>query len=203
VAAIRTPLAFYVPYLLAVVAVVSGLLWHAGDEVQNSGRTTTSGIADVGGPFALVDQDGVKRTDADFRGRYLLIYFGYSDCPDVCPTTLGVMADTMDKLGALKDRVVPVFITTDPDRDTPAVLKAYLKSFGPEFVGLTGSAAQIAKAAHEYRVYYAKHPLPGGGYSVDHSGALYLMGPDGKFITFYDDESIGPDVLASDIKKRI
>ena len=199
---IRTPLA-YVPYLLALAAVLSGLLWHEGDVLRGQGGTVVAGTADVGGPFRLIDQNGKVRGASDFRGRFLLIYFGYSYCPDVCPTTLGVMADAMDKLGVLKDRVVPVFITTDPERDTPAVLKAYLKAFGPEFVGLTGSDKAIAEAAHEYRVYYAKHPLPGGGYSVDHSSALYLMGPDGKFVTFYDDESVGPDVLAGDLKRRI
>jgi protein SCO1/2 len=198
----RTPLS-YVPWLLAIVAVAGGLIWHEGDMVQGLGGAETSGIADVGGPFVLTDQNGALRRDTDFRGRYLLVYFGYTNCPDVCPTTLGVMADAMDKLGGEKDRIVPVFITTDPARDTPPVLKTYLKSFGPEFVGLTGSDAAIAKAAHEYRVYYAKHPLPGGGYSVDHSGALYLMGPDGKFVTFYDDESLGPDALAKDLKSRI
>ncbi len=199
---IRTPLA-YVPYLLAMAAVMSGLLWHEGDRLQGIGRTEVAGTAEVGGPFRLIDQNGAIRSAGDFRGRFMLIYFGYSFCPDVCPTTLGVMADAMDRLGPLKGRVAPVFITTDPERDTPAVLKAYLKAFGPEFVGLTGSDGAIAAVAREYRVYYAKHPLPGGGYSVDHSSALYLMGPDGKFVTFYDDKSVGPEVIADDLKKRI
>ncbi len=198
---IRTPLAV-VPYLVAVATVLSGLLWHQAD-LLTAGRNTTTGLAQVGGPFRLVDQNGTVRGDADFRGRFMLVYFGYSQCPDVCPTTLGVMADAFDKLGGKKSRVVPLFVTIDPERDKPGVLKDYLKSFGPEFVGLTGSASDIKKITNEYRVYFARHSLPGGGYSLDHSSVIYLMGPDGKFVTYYDDESIGPDALAADLKQRI
>jgi protein SCO1/2 len=199
---IRAPLAV-VPFLIALAAVIGGFLWHQADVVAGLGQNTTSGLATVGGPFRLIDQYGTERSDADFRGRYLLVYFGYSECPDVCPTTLGVMADAFDKLGGKRDRVVPIFITIDPERDTPKILKDYLKSFGPEFVGLTGSLAKIKAVAKDYRVYFAKHALPGGGYSLDHSSVIYLMGPDGKFVTYYDDESIGPDALASDLKQRI
>jgi cytochrome oxidase Cu insertion factor (SCO1/SenC/PrrC family) len=191
---IRTPLAL-VPYVLAIAAVIAGVLWHAGDLVG------TQGAAMVGGPFALVDQEGAARSDRDFRGRYMLIYFGYTFCPDVCPATLGVMSDAMQKLGDPK-RIVPIFITIDPARDKPAVLKTYLKSFGPAFVGLTGSDKALGDAARAYRVYFAKHPLPGGGYAMDHSSTIYLMGPDGKFVTYYD-ETIGPDALADDLRKRL
>lgn len=197
---IRTPIAL-VPYLLMIAAVVSGLLWHAGDEVARLGTTTATGTADVGGPFTLVDQDGVARSPADFHGRYMLIYFGYSFCPDVCPTTLAMMAGALDKLGSQRARVVPVFISVDPERDTPKVLKDYVKSFGPDFVGLTGGLAQVKAAAKAYHVYIAKHPLP-GGYAMDHSGVIYLMGPDGKFVTYYEDE-IGPDGLAEDLRRRL
>ena len=198
---IRTPLAL-IPYLIAIAAVAAGLLWNAGDRIGGLGRTVSTGEATIGGPFALVDQDGKTKTDADFRGRFMLIYFGYSFCPDVCPTTLQEMADAFAKLGLKKSRVVPVFITVDPARDTPRVLKDYLKSFGPEFVGLTGAAKQIAEAARVYRVFIRKHPLPGGNYSMDHSGVIYLMGPDGRFVTYYEDE-IGPDRMAEDLSKRL
>lgn len=199
---IRTPQAL-IPYLLLTSCVLSGALWNASDRLMELGQHAQSGLATVGGPFRLVDQYGHVRSDADFRGRFLLVYFGYSDCPDVCPTTLGVIADAMDKLGSEKNRVIPIFITVDPERDTSAVLKTYLRAFGAEFVGLTGNADAIAKVSHEYHVYAAKHPLPGGGYSVDHSSAIYLMGPDGRFITFYDDESVGPQALADDLKRRL
>lgn len=198
----RTPLVF-VPYLVALAAILGGLLWYEGDVVAGFGRNTSSGLAQIGGPFRLTDQNGSVRTDADFRGRFMLVYFGYTNCPDVCPTTLGMMADALGKLGPAKDRVVPVFVSIDPEHDAPKILKDYLKAFGPEFVGLTGSLADIKTVAKEYRVYFAKHPLPGGGYAVDHSSVIYLVGPDGKFATFYDDESIGPDALAADLKKRV
>jgi len=198
---IRTPQAL-IPYLAIIAAVVAGLLWHAGDQVGGLGRTVQTGTVQIGGPFALIDQTGKTRTDADFRGRFLLIYFGYSFCPDVCPTTLQEMGAALDKLGPKRARVVPVFITVDPARDTPDVLKGYMKSFGDDFVGLTGSEKAITEAAREYHVYIKKHPLQGGGYSMDHSGVMYLMGPDGKFITYYEDE-IGPDKLADDLRGRL
>jgi len=191
-----------IPYLLLVAALAGGVLWHESEQVPGLGRVVTTGQADVGGPFQLTDQHGKRVSDADFRGRYMLIYFGYSFCPDVCPTTLQEMSDAFAKLGSKKSRVVPVFITVDPARDTPHVLKDYLKSFGPEFLGLTGDEKQIAEAARVYRVFIRKHPLPGGNYSMDHSGVIYLMGPDGRFVTYYEDE-IGPDRMADDLSKRL
>ncbi|HWA91361.1 MAG TPA: SCO family protein [Rhizomicrobium sp.] len=198
---IRTPIAL-IPYALAVAAILGGLLWHAGDRVAQLGATTQSGTALVGGPFKLIDQDGHARSDADYRGRYLLIYFGYSFCPDVCPTTLALMGNALDRLGPKRTRIVPMFVTVDPERDTPQVLKPYMKSFGPDFVGLTGDRAHIKQVAREYHVYIAKHPLPGGNYAMDHSGVIYLMGPDGKFVTYYED-TLGPDGIAGDLKRRL
>jgi len=195
---IRTPLAL-IPYLIAAVVVAAGLLWHAGDSLSGAGRVT--GDAAIGGPFTLTDQDGKLRRAADFRGRFMLVYFGYSNCPDICPTSLAVMADALDKLGPEAERVTPIFITIDPGRDTAHVLKAYLKSFGPRFVGLTGDTKAVAAAAHAWRVYYRKRPLS-GGYAMDHSSHIYLMGPDGKFIAVYD-ETLGPGGLAEALKKQI
>ena len=197
---IRTPLAL-IPYLIAAVAVAAGLLWHAGDSLSAADRVVSQGEASIGGPFTLTDQDGQVRQAADFRGRFMLVYFGYSYCPDICPTSLAVMADALDKLAGA-ERVVPIFVTVDPGRDTPSVLKAYLKAFGPRFVGLTGDAKAIAAAAHAYRVYYKKRPLQGGGYAMDHSSHIYLMGPDGKFIAVYD-ETLGPDGLAAALQKQL
>jgi protein SCO1/2 len=133
----------------------------------------------------------------------MLIYFGYSYCPDVCPTTLSLMADALDKLGPKATRVVPVFITIDPERDTPARLKAYMRSFGPRFVGLTGDLKTIVKVAADYRVYFRKHPLDGGNYGLDHSSVIYLMGPDGKFVTYWDDTAVGPDRLSDELRGRL
>jgi protein SCO1/2 len=192
-----------IPYLLLVAALAGGLIWHESQTVPGLGRTVSTGQAAVGGPFALTDQDGQKRASTDFRGKYQLIYFGYSFCPDVCPTTLAVMAEALDKMGSDGNRIVPVFITIDPERDTPAVLKKYMAAFGPHFVGLTGSPADIAKVEKEYRVYAKKTPLDDkGGYGMDHSSVMYLMGPDGRLVSFYD-ELISPDALEKDLKAKI
>ena len=199
---LRAPLGL-VPWLFAIAAVLAGFIWQQGDVVVGMRAPLSSGTAKVGGPFRLVDQSGHARSDADFRGRYMLVYFGYSRCPDVCPTTLSVMADALSRLGPRRKEIVPVFITLDPERDNPQVLGQYLAAFGKDFVGLTGSEERIKAVAAAYHVFYAKHPLAGGDYSVDHTGALYLMGPDGTFVTYYEDESLGPDTLAADLEKRL
>jgi protein SCO1/2 len=191
-----------IPYLLLIAALAGGLLWHESEMIPGLGRTVVSGQIAVGGGYALTDQDGEPRSSADFRGKYQLIYFGYSFCPDVCPTTLAVMAATLDKLGVDQNRIVPVFITIDPDRDKPDVLKKYLAAFGPRFIGLTGTPQQLAPVEKEFRVYSRKQPMPNGTYSMDHSSVIYLMGPDGRLVSFYD-EVISPDDLAKDLKKKI
>jgi len=196
-----------IPYLLLVAALAGGLLWYQSAQVPQLGRVVSTGKMDVGGPFRLIDHTGKPRGDADFRGRYMLIYFGFTFCPDVCPTTLAVMAEALGKLGGDAKRVVPVFITIDPERDTPKVLADYMKAFGPNFVGLTGSAAQIKDVEKKFRVYAVKRPLEGSqgkdaGYGVDHSNVMYLVGPDGKTVSFYT-EAISPDDLAKDLKSKI
>ncbi len=195
-----------IPYLLLFAALAGGSIWHESENVPGLGRSVITGQADIGGPFKLIDHTGKPVTEADFRGRYLLIYFGYSFCPDVCPTTLAVMAQALDKLGPEARRVTPVFITIDPERDTPKVLADYMKAFGPSFVGLTGSVDAIKDAEKKYRVYAVKKPLdpakPKAGYGMDHSSVLYLMGPNGKLISFYD-EAISPDNLAKELRQKI
>src|SRR3954470_5482929 len=129
----------------------------------------------IGGPFALTDQNGRPRTDADFRGRLMLVYFGFTYCPDICPTDLQQMGLALDRLGAAGDMVQPVFITLDPERDTPEHLKEYMPLFHPRFVGLTGDAEAIQAAARAYRVYYKKVELENkSDYTVDHSAFVYL-----------------------------
>jgi protein SCO1/2 len=191
-----------IPYLLLVSAMIGGVLWYESEKVPGLGRVVTTGQADVGGPFRLTGQDGKSVTDQDFRGRYMLIYFGYSFCPDVCPTTLSVMAQALEKIGGRSRQIAPVFITIDPERDTPKVLDDYMKAFGPSFVGLTGSVADIKTVEKKYRVYAVKKPLEGGNYGMDHSSVIYLMGPDGKLVSFYD-EAISPDDLAKELKAKI
>jgi protein SCO1/2 len=171
-----------------------GFLWLSGK--------SHSGPLGVGGPFALEDGNGKPVTDQDFRGKYMLVYFGYTFCPDVCPTTLNAVADAMEKLGPLASRVQPLFITVDPGRDTPAMIKQYTASFGPSILGLTGTPDQIAKVAKEYRVYYAEHRTGPGpnDYSMDHSSVLYLMDLDGNFLAPMRADLSG-DEIAANLKK--
>ncbi len=196
-----------IPYLLLVAAAAGGLLWYQTNQQPGLGRVVSTGTAQVGGPFTLTGPDGKRVSSSDFRGRYMLIYFGYSFCPDVCPTTLAVMSEALDKAGPAGRRVVPIFITIDPERDTPKVLSDYLKAFGPQFVGLTGSVDEIKAVEKLYRVYAVKEPLDNakgmaGGYGMNHSNVLYLMGPDGKLVSYYS-ESISPDDLTKELRKRV
>jgi protein SCO1/2 len=198
---IRTPEAL-IPYILAIAVVLGGFAWHLGDRVGGLGRTVTFGEASIGGAFSLTDQNGKAYTDKDLRGHWTLLYFGYTHCPDVCPLTLELMGDVMGKLGAKATRVTPLFITLDPARDTPAVMKQYVAAFGKNFIGLTGSGAQIAPVLREFHVYAKKRPLAGGDYAMDHSGAIYLMDPKGKFAGTYEEEA-GPDKIAADLKAKL
>lgn len=143
----------------------------------------------IGGPFALTDQDGKTVHDADFHGKWLLVYFGYTYCPDLCPTGLEGIAHAMDQLGPDAGKVKPLFITIDPARDTPAKLKDYVSGFGPDIVALTGTPEQIAAVAREYQVYYAKgENVEEGEYLMDHSNLIYVMDPQGKFVTTFPED---------------
>ena len=140
----------------------------------------------IGGPFALTDQNGARRTEADFRGKLMLVYFGFTYCPDICPTDLQQMGLAVDRLGRVGDMVEPIFITVDPERDTPEHLKEYLPLFHPRFVGLTGEATAIGEAARAYRVYYKKVAWDDGSdYTVDHSAFIYLMDRAGEYLGFF------------------
>ena len=179
--------------LLAVIVAgfLIGALGGAAVLVLSQGgqgpAVQTSGKALIGGPFTLVDQTGKTVTDQDFRGRYMLVFFGFTHCPDICPAELQVMSAALDALGPKADSVVPIFITLDPERDTQAAMGAYVKNFGPRFVGLTGSSEQIAAAAKAYRVAYSKfqQDKTSSDYSIDHSALVYLMGKDGEYITHF------------------
>jgi protein SCO1/2 len=156
----------------------------------------------IGGPFTLINQDGKTVSDTAYRGKYMLIYFGYTYCPDLCPTGLQSMAHALDDLGADAKKVQPIFITIDPARDTPAKLKEYDASFHPDIVGLTGSAEQVAAAAKAYQVYYAKgDQVDEHDYIMDHSSLIYLMDPKGQFITTFDEE-VNPATIVDALKKQ-
>ncbi len=163
--------------------------------------TTRGDAGGLGGPFTLVaTPDGHTVTDRDFRGRFMLVYFGYTLCPDVCPTTLAQVGAAFEKLGSDADRIRPVFITVDPARDTPPVLRDYVAAFSPKLVGLTGTQAQIDAVEAGYRVYAARHVTgPGpGDYTMDHSSTLYLMDPRGRFL-----EVLPADATAADLAARL
>jgi protein SCO1/2 len=176
---------------------VAALLLAAGAYLFVSGNQPAS--LTVGGPFSLIDGDGHPVTDQTWRGKYMLVYFGYTFCPDVCPTTLSNVADAIDKLGPRADRLQALFVTVDPKRDTASVVKQYAAAFSPRITGLTGSPAQIAAAAKAYRVYYAEHRTGTGpdDYSMDHSSVLYLMGPDGRFIAPVRADQTGPEIATA------
>ena len=140
----------------------------------------------MGGPFSLTDHNGRAVTDADFRGKYMLVFFGYTYCPDVCPTELQVMTYAVDSMGSKGERINPIFISIDPERDTPEILRAYVENFSPRLVGLTGSPEQIAAVAKAYRAYYKKSGnTDTSDYLMDHSSIIYLMGPDGLFLKHF------------------
>jgi cytochrome oxidase Cu insertion factor (SCO1/SenC/PrrC family) len=166
--------------------------------------TTSAGRALVGGPFALTDQTGKRVTDKDFRGRYTLVFFGFTYCPDVCPSALQVVAGALDKLGAKGRQITPVFVTVDPERDSPAQLATYLKSFHPRLVGLTGSSADIEAVTKAYRVYVKKvtDAKSSAGYSFDHSAIIYLMGPDGAYLTHFT-HATSVDAMAERLGKLL
>jgi protein SCO1/2 len=197
----RFPLVL-LPFVILATVVAAGALWRLGDlRAQRGTQTISMEKVVLGGPFTLTDQDGKRRSDADFRGKYMLVFFGYTYCPDVCPTTLAVMAAALDKMGPGADRIIPLFISVDPSRDTPEVLKAYLSAFGTRFVGLTGSEDEITGAAKAYRVYVQAHKDEGQNYTVDHSGVVYLMDPSGAFLANYSLDS-SPDELAAELTKQ-
>jgi protein SCO1/2 len=160
------------------------------------------GVA-LGGPFRLTDHTGRAVTEQDFAGRWLLVYFGYTFCPDVCPTELGAMADALDLLGPEGERVTPVFITIDPERDTPEALADYVSRFHPRMVGLTGSAEQVAEAARRYRVYFARaRSADHTDYLMDHSSFVYLVGPEGRVHSLFR-PGTAPEAMAAALRARI
>ena len=160
------------------------------------------GRGTVGGPFALTDQTGQRRSSSEFRGKLMVVYFGYTYCPDVCPTDVMAISEALRALGPAAEEIQPVFITIDPERDTP-LLADYLAAFHPGFVGLTGSPDEIRAVANSYKAFYAKVPdARGGGYSIDHAGVIYLIGRDGEYLGFMPPET-SPDRLTEILRKSL
>jgi protein SCO1 len=193
---------FLLSLILFIAGVAAGVIWMYLPVSQTTPGTQTSGKALIGGPFSLVDTDGKRVTDRDFHGKLMLVFFGYTHCPDVCPAELQTMAEVVDKLGAEANAVAPVFISVDPARDTPEALASYVKSVSPRITGLTGTLDETASAAKAYRVYFRK---AGGGpddYTVDHSAFVYLMDRDGNYLTHFTFNTTA-DAIAAVIKKHL
>ncbi|MEZ5923020.1 MAG: SCO family protein [Hyphomicrobiaceae bacterium] len=168
--------------------------------LRSSDMTTQTGSAAIGGAFSLIDQDGRRVSDKTYAGRYLLVFFGFTHCPDICPAGLQVMGAALDQLGAKADGLVPLFVTVDPARDTPEVMKAYVSAFHPRLVGLTGSQAEVDAMVRAYRVYAKRVDDLGSadGYTMDHSGFIYLMDTAGHYVTHFR-HSASPEEIASRI----
>jgi len=173
--------------LVAFALGVAGYLYTT-ERPPNAPQTAQgSGKALIGGPFDLVTHDGRTVTPADFVGKHMLVFFGFTHCPDVCPAKLNTISVALDDLGPLADRVTPVFITVDPERDTPERMAEYVSNFSADIVGLTGTPEQIKRAAKAYRVYYAKVEMENSasGYTMDHSAFTYLMDENGEYATHF------------------
>jgi protein SCO1/2 len=197
------------PRLLLAAALLAGFaILGAGGllaiELHDNPRGAAGSLfsAAIGGPFKLVDQNGKTVTNTDLRGKWLLVYFGYTHCPDACPTALNNIALALSDLGPDKKEVRPVFITVDPERDTALVMKDYVSAFDAPILALTGSDAAIAQAARAYRVYYAKQPETGGDYAMDHSSIIYVMDPKGRFTASFTGED-PPEEIAARLKKLL
>ncbi len=167
--------------ILAGIALVMLLAVGAFYLLPSSGVSTVAGIVPIGGPFTLTTQTGAKLSDADLKGKPFAVFFGFTHCPEVCPTTLWETTEALKALGSDADKLKVLFISVDPTRDTPEFLARYLQSFDPRIVGLTGSEAEIAAVGKEYRAYWRKVPTEDGDYTMDHTASIFLMDRDGQF----------------------
>ena len=190
--------------LIMIIALAVGGLVALTSHQMGSPSATQSGKALIGGPFTLTNQKGERVTDETFRGKYMLVSFGYTSCPDVCPAELQLMSNAMDLLGTKSEKVTPIFITIDPERDTVTQIAGYVENFHPRMVGLTGTPEEVKGTASAYRVYYAKAEgaSTASGYLMDHSTFLYLMDPQGQYVTHFP-YGITAEKLVAGITKAI
>ena len=163
---------------------------------QSDGGARVLQASGIGGPFRLASSAGGELSNDDLKGKPFIVFFGYTHCPDICPTTVSDVTTWLDALGSEGKQIKALFVSIDPERDSPASLKDYLSSFPDQIVGLTGTPDQIAEVAKEYRVYYAKHPLKDGDYSMDHSAVIYLMDRDGKLAGTLTYDAKAEDAIA-------
>ena len=190
--------------LLALGAFVAGLVLFSAVLFIVTGRSPApiAMTSAVGGPFQLVDQNAKPITEQDLKGHPFLVFFGFTHCPDVCPTTLFEVSEIFRALGPEAKDIRALFITVDPERDTPAVLKDYLSSFDPRIIGVTGDGTAVAAAEKAYRVYAKKVPIDGGGYTMDHTAIVYLMSKDGRFVAPFNMKR-RPEEAAAELKRYL
>jgi protein SCO1/2 len=190
--------------LLIISAFLTGLVVFTGVFLYATGNlgSGSAGASAIGGPFKLIDQNGTPITDADIKGRPFLVFFGYTHCPDICPATLFDVSEVMHALGKDADHAGALFITVDPERDTPAVMKDYLSSFDPHLRGATGDRAAIDAAEKAYRVYAKKVPTTNGDYSMDHTALVYLMDKQGRFVAPFSLKR-RPEEAAADLRRYL
>ncbi len=194
--------------VLALVWVFAASNAHANDPAPNPAPSSASAKdfpISFGGPFTLVDHQGRERSDKDFQGRFLLVFFGYTFCPNICPTGLQTLSSALDLLGEGAARVQPLFVSVDPDRDKPEILKSFVVQFHPRLIGLTGSEKQVQDIALAYRIFRAKVVLadaPKDEYLVTHTPTTFLMGPDGKFVTLFPHDT-DAEVMAKALSRYL
>lgn len=194
--AVRLALVF-AAFVAGLVLCLAVILLLAGPPAGSGGLQ-----ASIGGPFRLTDQDGRAITERDFTGKPYLVFFGFTHCPDVCPTTLFDVSEIMRALGRDADKTAALFVSVDPDRDTPAVLKDYLSSFDPHVRGATSDAAGVAAITKTFRVYYKKVATQDGDYTMDHTALVYLMDKNGRFVAPFNLKR-PPEVAAADLRKYL
>ena len=192
-------------FLVTIAALVIGGAYFVRTIGVREPPSVTTGEAAIRSEFSLIDHNGNRVTEADFLGRWQLVFFGFTYCPDVCPTTLAYMANVLDRFGGEVERVAPIFITVDPSRDTPEVMAEHVQAFHPKLVGLTGSEAAVAAAAQSFRVYYEKmeEETAPDGYLMAHSGHIYLMTPEGRFEDVFREADQSAEDMATDVLARM
>jgi protein SCO1 len=191
-------LAIFTAFTAGLVLCFGVLLFVSGRGVGTAAIQTMS----IGGPFNLTDHNGQAFSDKDLRGKSFLVFFGFTHCPDVCPTTLFEISEILRNLGPQADRTAALFISVDPERDTPKAMQEYLASFDPHIRGLTGDAATLDAVARAYKAYYKKVPLEGGDYTMDHTALVYLMDKDGQFVSSFNMRRTVAEAVA-DLRKHL
>ena len=190
------PLVIFAAFTGSLAIGLAVMLWALG------GLKTVTAPAAIGGPFQLVDQVGQTVTEQNLKGKPTLIFFGFTHCPDVCPTSLFEISEVLKAMGPEADKVNALFVSVDPERDTSAAMKDYLSSFDPHLKGLTGDPAAVAKVLSAYRVYAKKVPLKDGDYTMDHTALIYLLDRDGRFVSPFNLKRT-PDEAAKDLKRYL